>query len=87
MFEGKPIRAKDIPTYCNEDFYTLLNYWYISKEWGLPNGDQVGWVNEPSTIIEAFIAFQIEDSILQREEQEKRERDMKSKSAKKSARR
>ena len=78
---GEAIRAGEIPKYCTTEFFEILGWYQITKATEtFPNG-AVGWANEPASFIEAFIAFESEESLMQQEEREKREAEAKMKAA------
>jgi hypothetical protein len=75
--EGKPIRARDIPKYCNQEFYEIFEMYQTTKLTGMwPNGS-IGWANEPYGYVQAHLAFETEENTIQAEEMEKREKDAK----------
>jgi hypothetical protein len=64
------VTAKDIPKYCNDDFYEYLQYWQIFKIFNrFPNGE-IGWLHEPLHLIEAFLAFETEQNLIDNEDLE-----------------
>jgi hypothetical protein len=66
---GKAITAREIPNYCNEYFYSVMEKYQFTKYWGLANGN--GWANEPFEYLDAITAIESEDNRIQAEEMEK----------------
>lgn len=54
----------------NEEFYTALRAWHLTKTWGLANGN-VGWANEDADYIEAISAIENEQNAMENEEMDK----------------
>jgi hypothetical protein len=53
----------------NEEFYTALRAWHLTKTWGLANGN-VGWANEDADYIEAISAIDNEQNAMENEAME-----------------
>lgn len=68
--DGTVVRAGEIESYCDDEFYHALALWQTTKVLGNPNG-AVGWANEPSDFVETFMALEYEDNAVTAEQMEK----------------
>lgn len=59
--------ADQVKDYVNEDFYSALQAWQLTKMWGLANGN-VGWANEPIEYIDSISILESEQNAMEAEE-------------------
>lgn len=59
----------------DETFWSALEKWYMTKTWGLANGN-IGWANEPMEYIEAITLLESEKNAVEVEEMKARQQEM-----------
>jgi hypothetical protein len=64
------VYADEVENYVNDTFYYALQYWQLTKMWGMANGS-TGWANEPIEYIDAITALESEQNAIEAEEMEK----------------
>jgi hypothetical protein len=73
------IRAGEVKEYCNEYFFSCIEKWALTKMWGLAHGSR-GWADEPIEYIQAISILDNEQNLIEHEEIEKRNEEIKNKS-------
>jgi hypothetical protein len=70
------IYYKDIETYIDDDFYTMLHAWYMTKTWD-KFAFSGGWAEQPIDYIEGITAIESVYNEMESEDMEKRMADSK----------
>lgn len=53
------VLRKEVASYVeNREFQKAMYFYNLTKLWGMPNGN--GWANEPSLLLDAITAIEIE---------------------------
>ncbi len=66
---GIAVYADTVEDYVNNEFYYALQYWQMTKMWGLANGNN-GWANESFDYIDAITALESEHNAMENEAME-----------------
>lgn len=74
-YEGVAIKAGEIASYVNDEFWDALYVWNMTKMWGLANGT-IGWANEPQWYIETITAMESAHNMAENEEMAARNKEM-----------